>query len=315
MFGFNSSSSIVAAIFSDESAAVHAAAALGNVGLRSYRHVLLIPIQEGGDSLAVWSARLVELGARVLVENPAEEKSIVAFIECQAPTLAAVRALQKELKLYFDTPYYMNVRAPWEPPADAADAERSARIQITNHIFQEATRLTMQHPQLRARMSKMLFNPASMFRIMRDRRAMQGPFREMDLLSAQIRQEIIQRLAAEQQVQLDEELLNLLGSGRGVFLGTDPSGASTGGPLDFSSIGGFDFSILAGIMPLAANYQPSPLWAHCASVEVSRQQLILDMVSFASIASGLPALLDYLLAKGCTDLNFRLEDDDDERVD
>ena len=286
----------VVGIFPTEAAAAGSAAALAGTDPQVHRRlVFLISDDTSPEKLDSLENALTAQGAHVLRENMEEEKAVILFMTCQAPDAATAQVIRDELKAYFDTPYYMNVRAPWEPAADPDDADRSTRIQATTQIVQEASRRTVEHPEVRALMAKML-NPANLMNILINKRAQQRHQDEVNALSAKVRWTIIEQLAQERGVELDESTLTLFFARDGMF-----------GPPDMAQF--------EGLRHLAYDFTPSPLSAACGNVEIDGRQLELFFVSFTRIALGLPAFFAYLETKGCAKFDYRLEDFDDVRED
>jgi hypothetical protein len=286
----------VVGIFPTEAAAAAAAAALTSRDPQvCQRLVFLISDDTSPEYLDTLEEALTAQGAHVLRENMEEERAVILFLTCQAPDAAAAQSIQGELKAYFDTPYYMDVRAPWEPATDPDDADRSARIQATIQIMQEAFQRTIEHPEVRALMAKML-SPAHMMNMLVNKYAQQRHLAELNALSAKVRSAIIEQLAAERGVDLDESTLTLFFARDGMF----------GAP---------DMAQFEELRHLAYDFSPSPLSASYGDVEIDGRQLELIFIAFARIALGLPAFLTYLEAKGCTEFDYRLEDFDDVRAD
>ncbi len=283
----------VIGIFPDESAAAAAEAALADLHPRRCERLLfLLSDTPGEDRVNALSAALAPLTPHVLIENSENEQAVVLFLTCQTPDAAAARTLADTLRAYFNTPYYVRVRPPWDPADDAADRARDSRIQATMLIIGDATRQTFEHPEVRALMGRML---AESMRNPAQPPDPQSPVRrELNVLTARIQAELIQQLAAGRGVELDPDTLRTFGSTNGLF------------QMDASLLEQFSEAVYQPPLPLSAAY---------GDVAVQGRQLDLTFVALAYVALGLPALFAYLQGAGCTGFDYRLEDFEDVRGD
>jgi len=310
--------------FSTLMTAQQAFAALETLTPSSSEEPLQIELQMFGQSIFATTAdttaqaaivrQIERLGGLLLYSDDSNEKSIVAYLDVQAPTTAVATTVAEELELYFSVPYSFYLRPPWlQTDIPVAQQKTEYKARYTYHKLMETTEAEL--AQLNPRP---LLWQHIMAGILRDPDRMMKLHQKMATRSAKLQRQKAARLLASNDPNLDRETVALFlevledHQRQIAIYETDPHlNMEIDSKLNRKlgkRLGQLD---LQSIPPAPQDIRFS---VH-GSLKRYEQRLLLDWLFFDEIQTGLPALGNYLCDRNFSNIKYTLVDFDNVRGD
>ena len=289
-------STVVATFGTEEEAAVAASEVdlpAGAVALRQGPMLVVTPLEHEPEGLPDPLIAVLEgLGADVLVEGDRYgEGTIVVDLTCSASSDEDAAELAEEIGDYGSLLYYSYARPPWVSPP-LTDDEELARS--TYRRWSSALADALVADGTLAEYGEAFLAAST------------------DQERARLMAELEEHVTAVRMEGLEGEVH----PGVAALLAATPTGTDSQATMTWGlQLGRFMGLLVPDLPDEAPSWFDQRVAASIGGVQATRSSVNIGWTTFNRFAIGMPALLDHLAARGCTDIRVGLTDFDDVRGD